>query len=136
MDPALLKDTARRWIIGIWNNQDFTVLGELGSPGYVYRVPAKEEVRPDALPQYVARLHAAFPDLHNTIEAQIAEIGTVVTLGTTHGTHLKPLGDIPSTGKTIAVPWVMVTRFEEGRVVEDREYYDELLLLQQLGVAK
>jgi len=136
MDPALLKDTARRWILAIWNDQDFTVLRDLGSPEYVYRVPGKEEVRPDALPKYVARLHGAFPDLHNTIEAQVAEIGTVVTLGTTHGTHLKPLGDIPPTGRTMAVPWVMVTRFHEGRVVEDREYYDELLLLQQLGVAK
>ncbi len=136
MDPALLKDTARRWIVSIWNEQDFTVLGELGSPDYVYRVPGKEEVRPDGLPKYVARLHGAFPDLHNTIEGQVAEGTTVVTLGTTHGTHLSPLGDIPPTGKTMAVPWVMVTRFHQGRVVEDREYYDESLLLQQLGVAR
>jgi len=135
MDPALLKDTARRWILSIWNDQDFTVLRDLGSPEYVYRVPGKEEVRPDGLPKYVARLHAAFPDLHNTIEGQIAEFGTVVTRGTTHGTHLKPLGDIPATGRTMVVPWVMITRFAEGRVVEDCEYYDELLLLQQLGVA-
>jgi steroid delta-isomerase-like uncharacterized protein len=135
MDLAFLKDTARRWIIGIWNDQDFALLRELGSPDYMYRVPGKEEVHPDGLPQYVARLHAAFPDLNNTIEAQIAEAGTVVTRGTTRGTHLKPLGEVPATGKAIAVPWVMITRFAEGRVVEDCEYYDELLLLQQLGVA-
>ncbi len=136
MDAAWLKDTARRWIVGIWNEQNFTVLDELGSPDYVYRVPGKEEVRPDALPQYVARLHGAFPDLHNIIEAQVAEGSTVVTLGTTHGTHRSPFGDLPPTGRTMAVPWVMVTRFHEGRVVEDCEYYDELLLLQQLGTAK
>jgi steroid delta-isomerase-like uncharacterized protein len=135
MELTGLKDAARRWITGIWNDQDFTVLEELGSPEYVYRVPGKEEVRPDALPRYVARLHGAFPDLHNTIEAQFAESGTVVTLGTTHGTHLKPLGETPPTGRTIAVPWAMVTRFREGRVVEDLEYYDEQLLLRQLGTA-
>ena len=135
MDLAQLKDSARRWILAIWNEQDFSVLTELGSPGYVYRVPGTEEVRPEGLPRYVARLHAAFPDLHNTIESQAAEADTVVTLGTTHGTHTMPLGDIPATGKTMAVPWVMVTRFHEGRIVEDREYYDGSLLLRQLGLA-
>jgi steroid delta-isomerase-like uncharacterized protein len=135
MDPAAMKEAARRWIVGIWNEQDFAVLAELGSPGYVYRVPGKEEVRPEALPAYVARLHGAFPDLHNTLEAQVAEGETVVTLGTTHGTHLRPLGDVPATGRTMEVPWAMVTRFRDGRIVEDSEYYDESLLLRQLGLA-
>lgn len=136
MDLAQQKETARRWIIGVWNEQNFELVGELATPDYVYRVPGQLEIKADALPAYVAALHAAFPDLGNTIEEQIAEPGIVVTRGTTRGTHLGPMGELAATGRKVALPWVMITRFAGGRVREDWELYDEHSLLQQLGVSE
>lgn len=133
-DLQSLKETTERWIHAIWDNQDFDILSELGSPNYVYRVPGQEDVHADALPDVVAGLHAAFPDLHNTIEQQVAEGGVVVTRGTTHGTHQGPLGDLAATGRTVAVPWIIITRFDQGRIVEDWELYNELSLQTQLGI--
>lgn len=134
MDLPSLKETVHRWILGIWVDQDLGLLRELGASDYEYRVPGKDPLRVEALGEYVAALHEAFPDLSNTIEEQVAEPGVVVTRGTTRGTHLGALGELPATGKTIALPWVMITRFAEGRIREDWEIYDEHSLLQQLGV--
>ena len=134
LDLQLLKETAHRWIVGIWDNQDLDLLDELASPDYVYRVPGQEDVHADALPELLASLHTAFPDLHNTIEEQVAEAGIVITRGTTHGTHLGPLGEIEATGNTIALPWVIITRFDQGLIVEDWELYNELTFQTQLGI--
>jgi len=133
VDLQGLKETTQRWIHGIRDNQDLTLLDELASPDYVYRVPGQEDVHAAGLPELLATLHAAFPDLHNTIEQQVAEEGIVVTRGTTHGTQLGPFGELEATGRTVALPWVMVTRFEQGRIVEDWELYNELSLETQLG---
>ena len=133
-DLQLLKETTQRWIHGIWDNQDIALLNELASPDYVYRVPGQEDVHADALPELLATLHTAFPDLHNTIEEQVAEAGIVITRGTTHGTHLGPFGEMAATGNTIALPWILITRFHQGRIVEDWELYNEVTLQTQLGI--
>jgi predicted ester cyclase len=57
----------------------------------------------------------------------------VMTRGTTTGTHQGPFGEMPPTGKSISVQWVMVSRFEGDRIAEDFEVYDSLGLMQQLG---
>lgn len=59
----------------------------------------------------------------------------VVTRGTTRGTHRGPFAGIAPTGKTIAVPWVIVTSFRGDRIVADWEIYDALGMMTQLGVA-
>ena len=133
-DLQLLKETTQRWIHGIWDNQDIALLDELASPDYVYRVPGQEDVHADALPELLASLHTAFPDLHNTIEEQVAEAGIVITRGTTHGTHLGPLGEVEATGNTVALPWILITRFDQGRIVEDWELYNEVTFQTQLGI--
>ena len=76
---------------------------------------------------------SAIPDLNNTIEEQIAEGHTVVTLVTTRGTHKGAFGDVAPTGNSIEMPWVMITRIRDGRITEDLEIYDSLGLLTQLG---
>jgi len=93
-----------------------------------------EQVRgADALKELVNFYRNAFPDLSNTIEEQIAEGNKVVTRGTTRETHQGPLGNIPASGKRIAVPWVMITRFDEEKIAEELEVYDALDFMQQIG---
>lgn len=134
MDPQALKDAARKWIIGIWDNQDFGLLETMGSPDYVYRVPGHEDVSAVDLPGYIAGFRSAFSVLNNTIEDQIAEGNVVVSRGITRATNDGPFGDIPATGNSIELPWVMITRFDQGRVSEDWEIYNEMTFLSQLGI--
>jgi steroid delta-isomerase-like uncharacterized protein len=134
MDSQALKDTTRRWITGIWDNGDLSLIEEMTAEGYAFRLPRPDTTGREAFPDLVNAFRTAFPDLNNTIEEQVVEGSIVVTRGTSRGTHQAPFGDLPATGKAIEVPWMMITRFEGDLIVEDREFYDEFGLMMQLGV--
>ena len=76
----------------------------------------------------------AFPDHQSIVEDQIAEGDRVVTRTTFRGTHLGDLQGIPPTGKQIAFSSVMIDRFEHGQIAERWVVFDQLGMLQQLGV--
>ena len=79
--------------------------------------------------------HAAFPDLHLTIEDQIAEgDNKMVTRYRVSGTHRGDLMGLPPSGKRVTFVGVGVTRTSDGMFVETWEHYDALGLMQQLGV--
>jgi len=134
MDSQALKDTTRRWIIEVWDNGNFGLFEEMAAENYTFFLPRPDQTERGSFPDLLKGFRSAFPDLNNTIEEQFVEGSTVVTRGTTRGTHQAPLGEIPATGKSIEVPWMMITRFEGDLIVEDREIYDELGLMMQLGV--
>ena len=91
----------------------------------------------DAVRQVVTRLRSAFPDLHVTVEDQVAEGDKVSTRRTWRGTHLGELetaiGRIPPSGKRVAWTGINLVRFADGKIVEDWINRDDLGLLQQLG---
>ena len=79
-------------------------------------------------------LLTASPDLHITVEDQVAEGDKVVTRYTTRGTHQGPFMGIPPTGKHVTVTGIVITRFANCKEVEEWANADWLGLLQQLGV--
>lgn len=134
MTPEAQKAATLRWIHGIWDQGNLPLIDELAAPDrYTYLVPGQEPMRAQAFKDFVAALRAAFPDLANSIESQVSESSVVVTRGTTRGTQRGPFAGIPATGKTIAVPWVIFTSFENDRIVADWELYDALAMMTQLG---
>ena len=58
----------------------------------------------------------AFPDLHFTIEAQVAEGDRVVTRWTAGGTNTGSLGGMPPTGKAVVVSGISIERIAGGKV--------------------
>jgi ketosteroid isomerase-like protein len=54
------------------------------------------------------------------------------------GTHTGPLvtadGTIPASGKRQETPGAIVFTFEGGKIKEDRQYFDLMTLLKQIGV--
>lgn len=133
MTGEALKGVARRWILGVWDEGNLGLLDELASTSYSYSAPGYPGLGRQAFETLVREMRAAFPDLHNAIEQQIAEGKTVVTRGTTRGTHRGPFAGIAPTGRQIAVPWVIVTEFDGDRITSDWETYDSLAVMQQLG---
>ncbi len=61
---------------------------------------------------------AAFPDMHLTIEDQIAEGDRVVTRWTMRGTHRGELMGLPPTGQQVTVGGISIDRIAGGKVVE------------------
>lgn len=89
---------------------------------------------PEGFKQTAAMYRAAFPDIHITIEDQLAEGDKVVTRWTGSGTHQGELMGIPPTGKQVTVTGIGIDRIANGKIVEHWEIFDQLGMMQQLGV--
>ena len=64
----------------------------------------------------------------------VAEEDKVVVRWTASGTHQGSLMGIPPTGKEVAVTGVDIFRVKEGKLAELWLNWDQLGLMQQLGV--
>src|SRR5687767_14717149 len=84
--------------------------------------------------QLVTMYRSAFPDVHFTIDEQIAEGDKVMTRWTAHGTHQGELAGIPATGKSSTVTGIAVDRLVNGKITESWGIFDEFGMMQQLGV--
>jgi steroid delta-isomerase-like uncharacterized protein len=133
----LNKALARRGIEEIWNQGKLGLIEELFAANVTVHdpnVPGGKVQGLDGLRQYVTTYRSAFPDLHFTIEDQIAEGDKVVTRFTGKGTFKNEMMGIAPTGKQATVAGVDIDRFHDGKVVESWGSYDMLGMLQQLGV--
>ena len=62
---------------------------------------------------------------------------TTSTTGTMTGPLMLSDGtEVPPTGQSIDQDWTALVRFEGDRIAEFDEYYDQLLLMQQLGLSE
>ena len=50
------------------------------------------------------------------------------------GTHTGDFAGVPPTGKVITLSGISVSRIENGKIVEELDYMDDLGFMQQLGV--
>ena len=75
----------------------------------------------------------AFPDRSFTIEELVACDDWVVTRYTWRATHRGEFAGVAATGTRVTVSGMLMQRIEDGRVVEDRDQWDRLSLLEQLG---
>lgn len=81
----------------------------------------------------------AFPDLHFDICRTIANGNTFVFEWTATGTNDGPLTTpegqmIPPTGKPGHVDGVLISQVQDGKIVRERTYWDQLQLLGALGL--
>lgn len=126
----------RRAIEEIWNRGNYAVLGEFAADDIVIHAspPGQEIHGREGIIQFYGALRAAFPNLHFTVEDQIADGDRVVTRWTASGTHEGEFQSIPPTGKTVRITGIDIDRFAGGKVVECWPEVNELGLLHQLGV--
>ena len=77
----------------------------------------------------------AFPNLNVTVEDEIAEDDKVVTRWTIRGTHQGELMGIAPTEEQIELKGITIHRIEGDKTIaEEWERYDNLGMMQQLGV--
>jgi len=92
---------------------------------------------PDAFVEIMQGWRAAFPDVEGTVTNAIASGNTVALEISWQGTHTGPLespgGTIPASGKALVMSTQVIV-FEGNKVKENRQYFDSLTLLQQMGV--
>jgi len=129
------KTLAWRWLDEVWNKGDLSLIDELIAPNYVLHDPIRPGLKGRAgIKESIATFRAAFPDIHFTIEAQIAEGEQIVSRYIVQGTHLGPLMGIPATGKQGVITGIDIYRISNGQIEEAWSNWDTLGLLQHIGV--
>lgn len=88
----------------------------------------------DGLRRAMTRYLQAFPDLHFTLEATIAQNDRLALVWTARGTHRDTLMGIPATGKTIEVRGVSVLTVETARIRHALHVWDVAGLLRNIGL--
>ena len=131
------KTLSRRFFEEVFGKGKLNVLDELIAKDHVNSGPATLPGLPagsEGTKQLVTVYRNAFPDLHFTIDEQIAEGDKVVTRWTVQGTHKGELAGIPATGKSSTVTGVTVDRVANGKITETWGIFDQFGMMQQLGV--
>jgi predicted ester cyclase len=97
---------------------------------------------PQDVKRFQSEFRSAFPDIHATIEDQVAEGDKVVSRWRIRGTHEGEFRGTAPTGEEIEINGIGIFRFSpEGKVVESWDSYDQLGIIrqafeQELGVAR
>lgn len=83
---------------------------------------------------FYSAMLAAFPDMEVRLEDVFGEGDKLVTRWSARGTHQGDMMGIPPTGKQISISGIAIDRFENDQSVEHWEVFDQVGLMQQLGV--
>jgi steroid delta-isomerase-like uncharacterized protein len=116
--------------------ENLDILDEVYATELVWHEPDQEIQGLEEAKQFVSMYKTAFPDLSATVEDVIAEGDQVVTRYTVRGTHQGEIEEFgPPTGRQVEIKGITIHRIEDGKIVEEWERYDNLSVLQQLGLA-
>jgi steroid delta-isomerase-like uncharacterized protein len=116
--------------------ENLDLIDEVYTADVVWHEPDQEIRGLEQAKQFVTTYNSAFPDLNATVEDVIAEGDKVVTRWTIRGTHQGEIEEFgPPTGRQAELQGITIHRIEDGKIVEEWNRYDNLSLLQQLGLA-
>ena len=134
MTTGANKILIRRLFEDVINARNIDEIDQVLSPNFF-----SHEALPPGVPpgragakQLFAMLGKAFPDLHATIEDEVAEGDRVVVRVTFTGTHQGEFMGIPPTGRQVAYGVMDIFRISNGHVVEHWGIADLNNLMQQL----
>ena len=130
------KALARRLIEEAWNQGNLAVVDELLVYDHIphHSMIGDQPPGRELYKQFIVRTRAAFPDMHATIEDQIAEGDKVVTHWSVQGTHQGVFQGHSPTGNQMRVTGIVIDRIVDGKVVEGWMVMDTHDQMQQLGL--
>ena len=104
---------------------DYAYYNPSGNPNPMSREQAVESIK---------MFRQGFPDLFVSIEEIFAKGDRVTTRFIMRGTHEGEFMGIPATGKKIELSGILISRIENGKIVEEWEELDTMGLMMQLGM--
>jgi steroid delta-isomerase-like uncharacterized protein len=130
------KALARRSWEEVVNQRNLDAIEEIYAPNFVWHEPDQDIRGYEQARQFASTFFAAFPDINIIVEAVIAEGEQVVSRYTIRGTHQGETEEFgPPTEKQMELKGITIHRFEGDKIVEEWERYDNLSVMQQLGLA-
>jgi steroid delta-isomerase-like uncharacterized protein len=107
---------------------------EIVASDYVARIGSNPPMDMAGHSGFGAAFYGGFPDLYHTIDDVIAEGDKAVVRFTLRGAQTADFMGIPATGKPIEVSAIAIMTFVDGKVAQLTAQFDQLGILQQLGV--
>ena len=120
--------------LALWNG-DYSKIDAVSDSFVAYEPSASggEVHGPDDLEAHVREHRTAFPDFIVTPEAVLDDEEVVMTEWTATGTHEGEFNGIPPTGRTFEHKGMSKFVIADGKVQEERMYYDPQEIAEQLG---
>ncbi|MFQ5794347.1 MAG: ester cyclase [Candidatus Bipolaricaulia bacterium] len=129
------KAKARRFYEEVFNQRNVDAVDEFVAADFVDHNPGPEQAPGrEGLKRSFARTITTFPDLHVTVEDMVTEGDKITTRVTFRGTHDGEFEGTPATGKPMTITGIDIVRIEDDKTVERWGNFDELGMLQQLGI--
>ncbi len=101
---------------------------------YTFNSPSVSVSGVSEAKQYYGALLGAFSDIEFTVDDAFASGDKLAKRWTFRATHTGELNGIEPTGKRITLVGATLARMEDGKIAEERDFADDLGLMQQLGV--
>ena len=142
----------RRWFQEVWNDGRMQTVYDLLSPDAVARGQrgADAEIRgPEEFAKFVREIRGAFPDIKLKVEDVFGADGRrlvgqilfgaddkVVLRWSAIMTHTGDALGLPASGQTVRSRGITIARIVDGKIVESWDNWDQLGMLEQIGVYK
>lgn len=124
-----------RQLLDAWNRRDWDGLRSLYHSEYTYIGPDGKEVVGREAGLNLSRMYAtAFPDGKLESKGVTTSGNTSVCEFVARGTHKGDLRGIAPTNKHIEINICNVIELRDGTIYREREYFDMMTMLVQLGV--
>jgi steroid delta-isomerase-like uncharacterized protein len=91
---------------------------------------------PEEVSRYFQETRTAFPDQRNELIELHHSDDAVIVEAILRGTHRGMLRSLPPTGREFEMRFTAMFLFEEDRLMCERVYFDQLTVLEQLGIAR
>lgn len=127
------KELVRHYFEGWANRGDPAVADALIATNVVLRNPPAVVHSLAEYKQGMTTFHTAFPDLHFTIEDEVAEGNKVAVRWTLRATHRGEYQGRPPTGKAVTVTGISIFQIANGKIQDITVNMDRLGQFQQLG---
>ena len=131
------KSIVQRYVDEIQNGHSLETLDSIFADDFVDHMASSGGLfvgGMDGLKRGYATFLNAFPDLHVTVEAMIAEGDKVVAYKTLTGTHSGPHLGVPTTNKRVQYQIISIYSIKDGKIVGYWGLQDEISLMRQFGV--
>jgi ubiquinone/menaquinone biosynthesis C-methylase UbiE/predicted ester cyclase len=120
-------DTARRALEEVCSGKDLGGIASVYHPDFVDHVNRLTYRGHAGARRSVALYLELFPDLRFDVEEQVSEGDRVASRWTLRGTHR---------GRRVELRGIVISRFEDGQIIEDWAASDTMELVRQLGLRR
>ena len=117
-------DTARQALERVCSGREIQRVDEVYHHDFVDHVNQTTYYGQEGARRSIARYLELFDDLSFTVEDQVSQADRVASRWTLRGTHR---------GRPISVHGIVISRFQDGQIIEDWAVADSLDLARQLG---